>query len=178
VFVATVLVGIDQLTKWLIVNNIQFGTSVPGIRFGDLKFVDITHIHNTGAAFGIFKDRQFLLIAVTSIFLFGAIIVLFSGRIKMKMMFAAITLIIAGAVGNLIDRATQGYVVDFIELKFINFAIFNFADMCVVIGTFILFLSVVREEIRDYRAKRACEVEDDDGEPNELLTVEETKADE
>jgi signal peptidase II len=75
-------------------------------------------------------------------------------------MLAAITLIIAGGIGNLIDRIAQGYVVDFIELRFINFAIFNFADMCAVVGAFLMVAIVIGEEVRDYRAKRACAPEE------------------
>ena len=160
--VVALLVGIDRLTKMWIVNNVEYSTSIPGIRLGDFKLIDITHIHNTGAALGSLQGQQTLLIIVTSIFIAAAIVFMFSGKIRLKMMMAAITLIVGGGIGNLIDRITLRYVIDFIELKFINFAVFNFADMCVVAGSCLLFLVVVSEEIREYKAKRACAVEEDD----------------
>jgi signal peptidase II len=158
ILIAAVLVGIDQLAKWLVVMNIGYRDSVTVIR----NVIDFTHWHNNGAAFGILSGQQPLLITVTSVFLLGAVVVLLSGKVKSKWMLAAIALIIAGGVGNLIDRIVQGYVVDFIELKFINFAIFNFADMCAVTGAFLLFFVVLLEEIREYKAKRACEVEENE----------------
>jgi len=158
--IAAVLVGVDQLTKWLVVKNIEHGLSVPGVRIGSFKLFDITHRTNDGAAFSILSGQRWLLIAVTGIFLIGAIVVLFSGRVKRKWLFASITLIIAGGIGNLIDRIRVGEVVDFIELQFVRFAVFNFADMCAVVGSILLFLIVIAEEIREYRAKKACEVEE------------------
>jgi signal peptidase II len=151
--IAAVLVGIDQLAKWLVVEYIEYRDSVVLIN----GVIDFTHWHNNGAAFGILSGQQTLLITVTSVFLAGATAILLSGKIRSKWMLAAITLIISGGVGNLIDRICQGYVVDFIELKFINFAIFNFADICAVVGAFLLFFVVVAEEIREYRAKKACD---------------------
>jgi len=81
------------------------------------------------------------------------------------MILMAVTLIVAGGVGNLIDRIKDGFVVDFIDFKIIGFAIFNFADICVVVGSGILFFAILRDEIREYKAKKACsaEVEESDG---------------
>ena len=155
--VAAGLVGIDRLTKWLIVQNIRLGESVPGIKIGDKRLIDITNIRNEGAAFGIMQGRQTFLIVVSLLLTVGAVAVMFSGKVKSKTVIASITLIVAGGIGNLIDRISQGYVVDFIELQFINFAVFNFADMCVVSGACLMFLSVVSDEIREYKARRACE---------------------
>jgi signal peptidase II len=160
--IAAVLIGIDGLTKALVVNNIKFNESHEWIKIGERELINLTHIHNDGAAFGILSGRQALLITVTGLFLLFAVGVLFSGRFKSKWLNAAIMLIIAGGVGNLIDRASQGYVVDFIQLRFIDFAIFNFADMCAVVGAFILAIAVISDEIREYRVKKACEVIEDD----------------
>jgi signal peptidase II len=160
--IIAVLVGIDRLTKWLIVTHIPYRASVPWLRIGEFKLIDFTHLHNDGAAFGFLSGQQTFLISVTSLFLLGAIIFLLVGvltsKLKSKLMIFTVVLIISGGVGNLIDRVSQGYVVDFIELKFVKFAIFNFADICAVLGAILLFWLVLSEEIRDFRARRACGV--------------------
>jgi signal peptidase II len=159
ILIAAILIGVDRFTKWWIVNNIELSSSVSGFRIGSFRVFDITHIHNTGAAFGILQGQRWALVAVTSAFFVVAIVLLIMGRFKSRAMIASITLILAGGIGNLIDRIAYGYVVDFIELKFIRFAIFNFADVCVVVGTFLMAFAVIAEEIREYKAKRACEVD-------------------
>ena len=136
--------------------NIPLGHAVTGIKIGNVEIVNFLHIRNNGAAFGILSGRQPLLIIVTGLFLLFAIYVLFSDRIKSKMKIFAVTLIIAGGIGNFIDRIQMREVVDFIELGFMDFAIFNFADICAVVGACILFVSVAGEEIREYRVKQAC----------------------
>lgn len=155
--IAAVLAGLDQLFKHLVVNNIEYRGQTVTVIDGIL---DITHWHNPGAAFGILSGRQTLLIAITGVFLLGAVVFLLSGSAKSKRLIAAVSLIIAGGAGNLIDRISQGYVVDYIELKFINFAIFNFADICAVTGAFLLFYAVVADEIREYKARKACDDSD------------------
>ena len=170
--VAAVLIGIDRVTKWWIVNNIEYRGSVPGIRFGDFKLLDITHIHNDGAAFSILSGQQTLLVTVTSIFLVGAIIAVLSGRLRCKWLFSAVTLIIAGGIGNWIDRIRLGYVLDFVEFQFVNFAVFNIADVFAVAGAILLCIAIIAEEVREYKAKRAC------GVGEEVEEVEEESQDE
>jgi len=147
-----VLVGIDQLTKLLVVRYIEYRGSVVVLK----GVFDFTHWRNDGAAFGILSGQQTLLITVTGVFLAGGLLLLLLGKIRSKGLLTSFTLIIAGGIGNFIDRVLQGYVVDFIELKFINFAIFNFADMCAVCGSILLVFVAISEEIREYQAKRAC----------------------
>jgi signal peptidase II len=173
--VIAVLVGLDQLTKWLVVQNIALGGVVRGLRIGDLRLVDITHIHNNGMAFGWLSGRQTFLIIFTSVALFGILVAVFTGRIKDRLLFASVGIIVAGGVGNLIDRARQGYVVDFIELRFVQFAVFNIADIFVVGGVILMCLAVISEEVREYRAKRACGVGE---EPEKSEKPEEPQSDE
>jgi len=68
-------------------------------------------------------------------------------------MIAALTLVVAGGAGNLIDRVFYGFVVDFIDFEIINFAIFNFADICVVTGVFIAVFASIREELMNNKNK-------------------------
>ncbi|MCL2071785.1 MAG: signal peptidase II [Oscillospiraceae bacterium] len=171
---AAALIGFDRLVKWLVVRYIDYRDSVVVIK----GLLDFTHWHNDGAAFGILSGRQTFLIIVTSVFLITALGFLLSPKIKSKFTLIAITLIISGGVGNWIDRVVDGYVVDYIELKFINFAIFNFADMCAVAGAFMLFFVVIADEVRHYKAKKACEVElETAAVPSESETISDKESD-
>lgn len=127
---AVAIVALDQLVKYLVVQNIALGEVVP---FLD-GVVHWTHTHNTGAAFSILSGQRWPLIVMTLIVLV-AVIVLLARRIITKP-FGVLTLaaIFGGAVGNLIDRIAQGYVVDMIEVEFMNFAVFNVADIFVTCG--------------------------------------------
>ena len=171
VAIIAVLVGFDRLTKIMVVAEIPFKESRPWLRIGNFGLINFTHVQNDGAAFGILSGQQLFLIIVTSVFIAVAFSVLvigtLTGKMKDKRLIIAITFIVSGGLGNLIDRISQGYVVDFIELKFIKFAIFNFADICACVGAGLLFWIVLQEEIREYKARRACEVETEDDDPAE-----------
>jgi signal peptidase II len=169
--VVAVLVAVDQITKWLIVrsipcmelpscNELPIQGDNPMLRFGEVDIIGITHIHNEGAAFGILSGQQTLLIAVTSVALLGAVVAILTGRIRDKWLLASIVMIIGGGIGNLIDRVRLDYVVDFIQLHFVRFAVFNVADVFAVAGAILMCLAVIAEEMRAYRAKRACGVGD------------------
>jgi signal peptidase II len=176
--VAVLLVCVDRITKLLAVEQVKPEITVPVIKFGEREIINFTYLENTGAAFGILSGQQTLLIVITSLFFVLAVGILFSEKFNSKAMNASIALIIGGGVGNLIDRIIQGYVVDFIELRFMNFAIFNFADICVVLGAFVMCIAVIAEEIREHRAKKACAVADsarsrkEPQEPEEALSKE------
>lgn len=127
------LIGVDQLVKLLIVENFTLFESIE-----IWKFVHLTYIHNTGAAFGILEGARFAFV------LFSAALVAASvwawkkpwmGRYKLSA-----SLIIAGALGNCIDRLFRGYVVDFIDLTY--WPIFNVADIAVVCGTILLSIMI------------------------------------
>ena len=108
-------------------------------------FLGLRYVENTGAAFSILSGKQLLLILVTFIIL-GAITGLFIRSIRngdhivVRLSYA---LIIAGAIGNFIDRVRYNYVVDFFEFLFINFPIFNVADMAIVSGVILLAIATL-----------------------------------
>lgn len=150
---ALVLVGIDQLTKWLAVNFIKPKGTINLISFGDKEWINLTYQQNTGAAFSLLKDKQSFLIILTSIVILGVIILLLTKRIKKPVYIWSFSLIIAGGIGNLIDRIVNGYVVDFIDVRIIKFAVFNFADICAVVGTIMLVLFYLADEIKSSKKK-------------------------
>ncbi len=134
------LVGADQIIKLLIIKNFDLYDSVSVVKFGKHKIFDLTYTLNDGAGWSIFSGKRIFLILITSVFLLGVIIFLIKNAKSSKFLTLSMLLIISGGVGNLIDRIFRnGKVVDYIETKFMNFPIFNFADICVVIGA-ILFL--------------------------------------
>ncbi|MDR2559514.1 MAG: signal peptidase II [Oscillospiraceae bacterium] len=151
---ATVLIGIDRLTKWLAVINLNEPgkpRSVNIININNTNILNFTYVENTGAAFSVLQGQRLFLIITTSLLVMGVLIFLLTDRLKSKLMIAALTLIVAGGAGNLIDRVFYGYVVDFIDFEIINFAIFNFADICVVTGVFLGVFATIKEEYMNYK---------------------------
>ena len=132
------LVGIDQLIKWLVVSNMEVNTSMPLLG----NVLQLTYVRNDGGAFNFLGGKVGLLVIVTSVIIVAGIIAIASNKIKSKFLLFSISLIVAGGIGNLIDRIFRHYVVDYIDVHIINFAVFNFADCCVVVGT-ILLLSYI-----------------------------------
>ncbi|MCM1053910.1 MAG: signal peptidase II [Bacteroides sp.] len=154
---AAVLVGIDQLTKRLAVDYIMPQGTVNLISINDKEWLNLTYQQNTGAAFSILKDKQLFLIILTSIVILGVIILMLTKRIKKTSYIWSFALIIAGGVGNLIDRIVNGYVVDFIDVRIIKFAVFNFADICAVAGTLLIVFFYILEEVRASKEKKKKE---------------------
>lgn len=152
---ALVLVGIDQLTKWLISTNMELNSTVHLIQVGDTEVLNFYYCLNSGSAFSMMEGKTVFLIAITSLVIVALIVGLLTKRIKRAPYVAAVSLIIGGGIGNLIDRVFNGgAVIDFIDVRIINFAIFNFADICAVVGGILLCLFVVIDEIKESRQKK------------------------
>ena len=147
---AAALVIVDQLLKIWVLGTLVGAPSVtliPGL-------LQLTYVENRGAAFGIFQGKTQLLSIVTGIVLAGIIVALVMGKFKHKLVLWSMGLIIAGGVGNLIDRVLRGFVVDYIYFVPINFPVFNLADCCVVSGTFLLVVYLLLIEPRQERRKK------------------------
>lgn len=134
-----VLIALDQLSKYAAVQHVMGNgtqTFIPGV-------LGFRYTENTGAAFSIFKDKQLFLIVITSIVI-AALVGYMLKAIRTDAHLAvrcAYVLLIAGALGNLIDRIRLDYVVDFLEFQFVHFPIFNLADVCVVVGVGLLVVA-------------------------------------
>ena len=153
--IAAVLVGIDRLTKWLVVSNMGLKDSIQIIKIGDREVLNISYYLNDGAAFSKFSGQTLMLVVVTSVVLAVLVVLLLTKKVKRTSYIMSFALIIGGGVGNLIDRIfNDGLVVDFIDFRIINFAIFNFADICAVCGAGLLLVTVVLDEIREYRGRK------------------------
>lgn len=155
--IAAVLVGIDRLTKWLVTSNMELKDSIHIIEIGGREVLNLTYYTNDGAAFSKFEGQTGLLIAVTSAVLAVMIAMLLFRRVKRTPFIIAFSMVIGGGAGNLIDRIfNNGLVVDFIDFRIINFAVFNFADICAVCGAALILLLLVRDEILEKKKKRAA----------------------
>ena len=157
VAVAGIVLVADQLSKAYIAANFILATSqefIPGL-------IDITYIHNDGGAWGMLVGYTWILLSVTIIIMLVCITLLLKYGSRDKLMFWAITLVLSGGVGNMIDRIFRdGNVVDFLHLDFMpEFPVFNIADCAIVIGAGLLLLYYLLGTIKETRTKRAAEIQ-------------------
>lgn len=144
--VVFVLMGLDQLTKALIVRSITLQGSrevIPG-------FFNLTHVRNRGAIFGFLShsDSRILYIFLTlvSVAALGLVIYyFFKTPVSERLMKISLSLILAGAMGNLIDRLFRGHVIDFLDfyVKDWHWPSFNVADSCITVGAFLLIYILI-----------------------------------
>lgn len=140
-----VLTAADQLIKLVVERNLQpIGTAefING-------FIGWNYVRNTGAAFGSFSQSTTLLTVVTGAVILAGIILIATKKIRSKFYLTCAVLIISGGLGNLIDRIFRGYVIDFIDVQFTDFAVFNFADILVTVGSIALMIYVIVDIFRD-----------------------------
>lgn len=134
------LVGVDQLTKYYAV---LFLKEQPSVVLWDNVF-ELKYIPNDGIAFSLFEGYYWLIIPITALAMVFVFILLWRSSLSRHWMFkTSCILILAGGVGNLIDRVVFGYVVDFLYFRLIDFPIFNVADCFVVIGAAVLIIFVL-----------------------------------
>lgn len=139
--IIVLLIALDQISKLVVLNQLADGTAVdiiPG-------FFRLLYVENRGAAFGILQEGRPLFIVITlaviAFLLYG---IYFKQNEVRGMLRVALVLILAGAVGNFIDRLRLHFVVDFLSFRFFghDFAVFNLADSMIVVGTILLMLHV------------------------------------
>ena len=147
--VAAALIGIDQAIKLWATNVLQPVGAMPLIP----HVVELQFVLNPGMAFSLLSGKQLFLIIATSIALIlVAYGLFFRSRGKLLQQIAFI-LVLAGGIGNLIDRVLNGEVVDYINPLFIDFAVFNFADILVCVGVALWVLVILLEEVEDKPSK-------------------------
>lgn len=135
VLAATVIL-LDQFTKILVLEKIGNGTLtvINGI-------FNLTLVHNTGSAFGMFRDEKFLFLIITPLIVLAVITYSMLQKNKSSLLMICTSLIAGGAIGNYIDRLRLGYVVDFLDFKV--WPVFNVADSCIVIGSILMLVYVL-----------------------------------
>ena len=139
---ALLVLTADQLSKLWTRSNLATGESLP-----ETGFFRLTHVHNTGAAFGLFQDQTSLLTFVA--FIGIAVLLVFALFMYRRLPFLnnmpgkmSLGLVLGGTVGNLIDRLSSGYVTDFIDIGI--WPAFNIADSAITVGVFIFAYSLLR----------------------------------
>ena len=136
------MILLDQAVKGYVVKEIPLG----GMRRFIPKVVSLTYLKNSGAAFSMLENQQWFFTIIT-ILAMGAAFVYLYRHIKGSIwLLLGLTLIISGGIGNFIDRVRQGFVVDMFHLDFMNFAIFNVADIYLTVGVGLLLIYLLREE--------------------------------
>ena len=148
--VITVLTVIDQLTKYAAVVTVKINGPKEFL-FGLFQF---RYAENTGAAFSSFSDNTSLLSVFTVAVVIIGLFVVLTRKLKSNFINICLVLILSGGIGNVIDRIRLGYVVDFIEPLFIDFAVFNFADCCITVGAFLIIGYEIYDLINDYKLKK------------------------
>lgn len=133
------MLAIDIVTKLMVTKYFSVGISVSIIE----GVLDFTYVRNPGAAFGIFSNNTIVLAVSSVVILIGIVVATVKFKPKNELVKIAICMICSGAVGNLIDRIRLGYVVDFIDVDFFNFPVFNVADCFVCIGAFMLAMYIL-----------------------------------
>lgn len=143
--VMAVLIAVDRLTKHIAVSTVKIDGPSEFL-FGLFQF---RYVENTGAAFSSFSDKTEILTVATVIIILFCLVLILSRKIKSSFVNVCLLLVTAGGIGNVIDRIAYGYVVDFIEPLFIDFAVFNFADCCITVGAFMLIGFEIYELIKE-----------------------------
>ncbi len=157
-FAGIIVLGIilDQLTKFLAVEFLMPVGSVPLIKVGETEVLNLTYVENTGAAFGMLKDAPWVFNTLSVVGITAMSLYLFLGHYESMLSGISLAMVISGGIGNMIDRASLGYVVDFIDFRLINFAVFNGADSFVCVGAGMLILALcleMRAEIKRQKAE-------------------------
>ena len=154
--VIAAVIGLDQLTKWLTVVNLAEYESFP--LWQDV--LHFTYVKNTGMAFGMLKDHRWVFMVFSTIAIVALIVYLFRFRPESRWMQVSMAMIIGGGIGNMIDRVLLGYVIDFIDVTLISFAVFNVADSFVCVGAGIMILCLVLDLIKEIKLEKAQKAEE------------------
>lgn len=125
------IIAFDQITKYIAKSTLYPDKA---IHFID-GFLEFRYAENTGVAFSMFSGGRWVFIILTSAVAIGMLVYMFTRAQKNLWLYWSLGVIVAGAIGNLIDRIFLGYVIDFINPTFVRFAVFNIADCAVTLGT-------------------------------------------
>lgn len=149
--ISALLVIVDQLIKiiidlWLVPQ-------------GEVVVIDgifsLAYVENTGAAWGALEGRRWFLVIIAALAISAIVYMLSKGKIKGVCYKTATVMLLAGGLGNLIDRVFRGYVIDYIRTLFVDFPVYNFADILITVGAAFLIIKLVQELVIEFKADRA-----------------------
>jgi len=160
----------DQVTKYLTVTHLAVNESFPFIE----NVLHFTHVRNPGAAFGMLSEHRWVFMVISTVAIAMVMVWLFVDKKSGPWFRVAAAMIVGGGIGNMIDRVMLGNVIDFIDVRCINFYVFNVADSFVCVGCGMFFVGVLISEIKEVKAKKAATAvveenpaEESDGEEDE-----------
>ena len=153
VILMAVAVALDQITKYLVVANMELYESIaviPGV-------FNFTYIHNRGAAFGSLDDARWVFMILSTVMIIAILGYMFWKKPQDKLLLSSLILVVGGGIGNMIDRVKLGYVIDFFD--FCAFPklwkwIFNVADVCVCVGAGLLALYLILDIVREAKIEK------------------------
>lgn len=139
IILSLVVAGADQLVKYIVLENISLTDTVEVIP----KILQFVYVKNTGAAFSLLSGKTYILSIVSLAVCIFLILYLIKKRPSSRLLLVSLGLILGGAVGNMIDRMFRNFVVDYIEVLFVQFPVFNLADVAITVGAALLMIYVI-----------------------------------
>ena len=172
--IATLLVAVDQLIKIII--DLWLVSRGEVVVFDGI--LSLAYVENTGAAWGALEGKRWFLVVVALVAIVVIIYMMCKGKIKGICYNVTTVLLLAGGLGNLIDRVFRGYVIDYLRVTFIDFPVFNFADCLITVGACFLIVKLIQEMVIEFKADRAkksapIESANDDEASDDEIAVEE-----
>lgn len=150
--IIAVTVFLDQITKYLTIFYLKPISTLPIIE----DVLHLTYVENTGAAFGMMKDSRWVFMVISTVAIVGILVYMFWKRPTDKLLCLSLSFIVGGGIGNMIDRTLLGYVVDMIDFRLINFAVFNVADSFVCVGAGLMILYLILDMVKESKAAKAA----------------------
>lgn len=147
-FCIAAIAAADQLIKLAVLDSSLVSGEIYTVIDGILQF---RYVENTGAAFSLFTGKTAMLSVFTAVVLLVGFYLICAKKIKSKIALTSIVMLMGGGLGNLIDRVFRHFVVDYIEVLFVDFPVFNFADCFVTVGEFILVGYLIYDLVKDFR---------------------------
>ena len=152
ILIIVLCIAADQLTKICAAANLKDISTLPIIE----NIFHFTYVENRGAAFGMLADHRWVFMILSVVGIAAIFVYLTVTKPKSWWMRLAPCFIVGGGVGNMIDRIARGYVIDFIDCRFINFYVFNVADSFVCVGCAMFIIAVIIDEVRERKLKKSA----------------------
>lgn len=153
ILITIIITAADQLIKYFVSDSMMVGQTA----FSVLNVFDITYVQNRGAAFSMLSGKLSLLSVISIVFCIGVAVYWIRKKPKHPLVCTSLTMLFAGALGNGIDRIFRGFVVDYIHTLFIDFPVFNIADIGITIGAALLVIYVIWFDREDKNAENSAE---------------------
>ena len=164
-----VLIAADQIIKIIVDSTMELGSVVEVIKFGDNKIFSLMHVRNSGAAWSIMEGKTWFLVGVPLVVCGLGIYYMYRQRDKSRLQLVSLAMLVAGGLGNLIDRVRLHEVIDYIKFEPFDFPVFNFADICVVVGAlmFAVYIIFLDKPQKAVKAAETPENSDTNGDSDE-----------